>query len=322
MTRYLIRRLIQGVFLLFLMSIVFFLLLHAIPGGPEAVYFSPRMSGATRAHLAALLGLDRPLYVQYLAWLWNALHGNFGFSFSDGQPVMQEISQVLPNSLQLFAVAMPLALIAALLLGVTAAVRQYSITDYSTTVLAYFGIAMPVFWFALMVQYIFGVALHNALPIYGIQSPDTTGFSTFDLIVDRFLHLILPGFVLALLFIATWSRYLRSSMLDVVKQDYIRTAKAKGLAGRSVFFRHALRNALIPLVTQVAIDVGAIFGGAVITETVFAIPGVGKFFYDSLTARDYPILLALLLISSAAVILCNILADVLYAVFDPRIRYS
>jgi peptide/nickel transport system permease protein len=321
MWRYIVRRLIQAVVLLWIMSIAYFLLLHIIPGGPTAVYFSPRMSGAVRAQLAHNLGLDRPLYIQYFSWIWSALHGNFGYSFLDGQPVLQEIGQLVPNTLELFLAALFFALAVAILLGVIAAVRQYSITDYITTVLSYFGIAMPVFFFGEILQFVFGVRMH-LLPIYGIASASTDGFTPLDNFQDRLIHLILPMTALSLLFIAGWSRYLRSSMLDVVKQDYIRTAKAKGLAGRTVFFRHALRNALIPLLTQVAIDFGLIFGGAVITETVFAWPGLGQLFYNSLEARDYPILLALLLLSATSVILFNLLADVLYSVVDPRIRYS
>lgn len=326
MWRYIIRRLIQAVVLLWIMSVAYFLLVHLLPGGPTAVYFSPRMSGAVRAQLAHNLGLDRPLYIQYLAWVWSALHGNFGYSFADGQPVMQIIGQLTPNTLELFLAALSFALVVAILLGVVAAVRQYSITDYVTTVLAYFGIAMPIFFFAEILQFIFGVELRPGgqplLPIYSISSAVTNGFTPLDNFQDRALHLILPMVCLSLIFIAGWSRYLRSSMLDVVKQDYIRTAKAKGLPGRTVFFRHALRNALIPLLTQVAIDFGAIFGGAVITETVFAWPGLGQLFFNSLQARDFPILLAMLLIGATSVILFNLLADVLYSVIDPRIRYS
>ncbi len=326
MWRYIVRRLIQTIVLLWIMSIAYFLLLHLLPGGPEAVLFSPRMPGFVRAQLRHDYGLDRPLYVQYFDWVLNALRGNFGYSFSDGQSVMAEIGQLTPNTLELFLAALTFALVIAILLGVIAAVRQYSITDYVTTVLSYFGIAMPVFFFAVILQFVFGVALHPGgqplLPIFGIASPDTTGFSPLDNFQDRVLHLILPMTALSLLFIAGWSRYLRSSMLDVVKQDYIRTAKAKGLSGRSVFFRHALRNALIPLLTQVAIDFGGIFGGAVITETVFAWPGLGRHFFEALQARDYPVLLAMLLIGATSVILFNLLADVLYSVIDPRIRYS
>ncbi len=321
MRRYLIRRLLQAVVMLFLMSIALFGLIHAMPGGPEAVLFSPRMTLATRLALRKLYGLDKPLPVQYLDWLGNVLHGNFGNSFADGQPVLSEIGARFPNTLELFLAALLLALIVAVLLGVVSAVRQYSITDYSTTILAYFGISMPIFWFGLILQEIFGVQL-GWLPTSFISSPDTTGFTTLDNFVDRVDHLILPMVCLSLLFIAGWSRYLRSSMLDVVKQDYIRTARAKGLSSRLVFFRHALRNALIPLVTQVAIDFGGIAGGAAITETVFGWPGMGSFFIQSLQARDFPVLLAMLLLSAATVIAFNLLADVLYAVIDPRIRYS
>ncbi|WIG57998.1 MAG: ABC transporter, permease protein 1 (cluster 5, nickel/peptides/opines) [Ktedonobacterales bacterium] len=321
MRRYVIRRLIQAVVMLFVMSIGLFLLIHAMPGGPDAVLFSPRMTAATRANLRHQYGLDQPLIQQYLSWLKSVLTGNLGFSFASGQPVAAEIGARIPATLELFAVSLSFALVVAILLGVISAVRQYSLTDYSVTVLSYFGIAMPVFFFALIMQEIFGVKL-GWLPTCCRTSADTTGFTAFENFQDAVIHLIMPAVVLSFLFIAGWSRYLRSSMLDVVKQDYIRTAKAKGLASRSVFFGHALRNALIPLLTQVAIDVGAVFGGAVITETIFAWPGLGKLFYNSLQARDYPVLLSMLLLGAASVIVFNLLADVLYAVIDPRIRYS
>jgi peptide/nickel transport system permease protein len=320
MRRYIIRRLAQTVVMLFVMSLVFFLLIHALPGGPDKVFFSPRTPPEARAELRKSLGLDQPLPIQYWSWLTQALRGNFGYSIADGQPVIQEIGSRLPATLELFLASLTFALIVAIILGVVSAARQYSITDYSVTVLAYFGISMPVFFFGLVLQYIFGVQL-QILPTIGIATPNAN-FGPLESFEDRVVHLILPMIVLSLLFIAGWSRYLRSSMLDVVKQDYVRTAKAKGLSSRNVFFRHALRNALIPMLTQVAIDFGAIAGGAAITETVFAWPGVGRLFIDSLTARDYPVLLALLLLSTACVLLFNLLADILYSVVDPRIRYS
>lgn len=321
MTRYLIRRIIQSVAMLFIMSIVFFTLIHLIPGGPAAVLFSPHLSLAARQQLTHSYGLDQPVTVQYLTWIGKFLRGDFGSSFANGLPVSSEIVGRLPATLELLLSAFAFALVIAILLGVTAAVRQYSLTDYSTTVLAYIGISMPIFAFGVVLQEVFGVQL-GWLPTFSNQSGVTTGFTATDFFVDGLLHLILPTVALSLLFIAVWSRYLRSSMLDVVKQDYIRTARAKGLSGRTVFFRHALRNALIPLTTQVAIDVGGIFSGAVITETVFAWPGLGRLFFDSLEARDYPVLLAMLMISTASVIFFNLVADVLYSVLDPRIRYS
>jgi peptide/nickel transport system permease protein len=329
MGRYIIRRLLQAVFLLFMLSIFLFLLLHLLPGGPQNVLFNPRLTRAARAALAHKYGLDKPLPLQYLFYMQHLFQGDLT-SINTNRPVLLEIGSRLQYTLQLFALALSFALVIALLLGVISAVRQYSVTDYTVTVLSYFGIAMPVFFFALILQQLFGVTLRpffeNVLgfdwPVFGVTSNDTSSFTTLQLIGDRLLHLALPTLVLSLLFIAQWSRYLRSSMLDTVKQDYIRTARAKGLSGRTVFFRHALRNALIPFITVVALDFAGFAGGAVITETKFALPGVGKLFYDSLTYRDFPVLLTLLLFIAAVVILFNLLADVLYGVLDPRISYS
>lgn len=323
MFRYIIRRILQSILLLFIMSIAFFILLHLMPGGPDQAIGAnnPRITGATRAAIRHRYGLDQPLPIQYLTWLGAALHGDFGFSIETTRPVITEIAERLPNTLELFATALGLALVCAILLGVIAAVKQYSLTDYTITVLAYAGISMPVFWFGLILQEIFGVQLH-LLPIYGIASPDTTGFSQTDLFVDRLLHLILPAIMLGMLFIASWSRFLRSSMLDVIRQDYIRTARAKGLSPRVVLFRHALRNALIPLLTVVAISFGGVVGGAVITEQVFAWPGMGSLFFFALGLPDYPILMAFLILGAASVITFNLLADILYAAVDPRVRYS
>lgn len=330
MRRYIIRRLLQAVLLLFILSIFFFLLIHAIPGGPERVFLAPRQTAEARRQIIHNLGLDQPLYIQYLKWLGGLLHGDLGTSFTDNQPVASDIVARIPATLELFAAALSFALVVAIIFGVVSAVRQYSILDYTLTTFAYFGISMPIFWFGLILQELFGVTLLPMFyysfglrwPIFGLSAPDTSDYSTLQLFGDRLLHLVLPTLVLSLLFIAGWSRYLRSSMLDTVKQDYIRTARAKGLGGRTIFFRHALRNALIPFVTVVAIDFGGIFAGATITETVFAWPGLGLLFFDSLDDRNYPILLAMLLIAATSVIVFNLIADVLYGVIDPRIRYS
>jgi peptide/nickel transport system permease protein len=323
MVRFLIRRLLQAVLMVFILSIAFFTMIHLVPGGPDAAIGAgnPRITQDQKDALRRKYHLDDPLPVQYYSWLTNALHGDFGNSITDGRPVTTEIEERLPATLELFLTALSFALVMAIILGVLAAVKQYSITDYSITVLSYAGISMPVFWFALVMQEIFGVQLH-LLPVYGRYSLNLENPSQLDLLIDYGLHLILPAIVLSLLFIAAWSRFLRSSMLDVVKQDYIRTAKAKGLSSRSVFFRHALRNALIPLVTVVALSFGGIVGGAVITEQVFAWPGMGSLFFFALNLPDYPILLAYLVLGSASVIIFNLIADVLYAVIDPRIRYS
>ncbi len=321
MRRYLIRRLIQAVVMLFVMSVIFFLLIHAIPGGPDRVLFNPKLPPAVRIQLRHQFGLDQPLYVQYVNWITQVLHGNFGTSFVDNQPVMSDIGARVPATLELFIVGMSFALIVAIVLGVFSAVRQYSLTDYLVTVLAYFGISMPVFFFGLVLQEIFAVKL-GWFPDLGRASVDQSGFTALEIFEDYAVHLVLPVLMFSLLFIAVWSRYLRSSMLDVVKQDYIRTARAKGLSSRVVFFRHGLRNALIPLITQVAIDFGGIAAGAVITEGIFAWPGLGQLFLSSLTDRDSPVILAMLIFITASVIAANLIADILYGVVDPRIRYS
>jgi peptide/nickel transport system permease protein len=320
MGRYLIRRVLQALLLLFLLSLGMFLLIHALPGGPEQVIFNPRLSAAGRAAIRARFGLDQPLYIQYLKWIGNALIGNFGFSFVTNQPVSDLLAERFPATLELFSYSLVLALILAITIGVVSAVRQRTVTDYALTTLAYFGIAMPIFLFGLFAQDIFGVWLH-ILPTSGTATLGYA-FDPFNAFLDHLEHLLLPMLVLAISFIAGWSRYMRASMIEVTKQDYMRTARAKGVAPVPLLIRHALRNAVIPLITIVAIDFGQVAGGATITEGVFAWPGMGLLFIDSLTNRDFPVLLAIVMIGAVFVIAFNLLADVLYAVMDPRIRYS
>lgn len=320
MGRYIIRRLLQAILLLFLLSLGMFLLLHLLPGGPVGVLFNPRQSGAVKAAITKAFGLDQPLIVQYFRWLGSAITGNFGYSFADYQPVLQIIGQRFPATLELFSYALGFALILAITIGVISAVRQGSITDYSLTSLSYFGISMPIFLFGLFAQYVFGVWLHW-LPTSGTQTYGYT-FDTFGQYLDHVSHLLLPMLVLSLAFIAGWSRYIRSSMIGVIKQDYMRTARAKGVGPVSLLVRHALRNAVIPLITVVALDFGQVAGGAAITEGIFSWPGMGSLFLASLDARDYPVLLAMLLLGAVFVVMFNLLADILYAVVDPRIRYS
>lgn len=320
MGRYIIRRLLQAIPLLILVSIAMFGLIHALPGGPDQVIFNPHLTAAGRAALRAKFGLDDPLPVQYLKWLSQILVGNFGYSFQTNQPVSQILAERFPNTLELFGTALLVALVLAVILGIIAAVRQGSVVDYTLTTVSYFGIAMPVFVLGLIAQNIFAVNLHW-FPPSGTSSP-IYGLSAFQSTLDRLDHLVLPMSVLAIAFIAGWSRYMRSSMIEVVKQDYMRTAQAKGVSPISMLIKHALRNAVIPLITVVAIDFGAVAGGAAITEGVFAWPGMGLQFLDSLDQRDYPVLLAMLILSAVFVISFNLLADILYAVMDPRIRYS
>ncbi|GCE25540.1 oligopeptide transport system permease protein AppB [Dictyobacter alpinus] len=320
MGQYLIRRLLQAIPLLILTSILMFLLIHAIPGGPEAVYDNPNLDAAGRQALRASFGLNDPLPIQYIKWIGNALHGNFGNSLYTSQPVGEVLAQRFPATLELFLTAFVLSLLMTVVLGTASAAYQGKPLDYTLTSLAYFGISMPIFLLGLLMQDVFASSL-NWLPPSGTATLGYT-FSPFNAFLDHLMHLVMPMIVLAVTFTARWSRYLRTSMIDVTRQDYMRTGKAKGVAPGRLLLQHALRNAVIPLITIVAIDFGSVAGGAAITEGVFAWPGMGQLFIDSLNRRDYPVLLTALLLSAIFVILFNLLADILYGVMDPRIRYS
>ncbi len=316
MSTYIIRRVVQAIPLLGAISVALFGLLHLIPGGPEEVALNPMMTEQSRHDMVVRLGLDQPAPVQYVKWLWAALHLDFGSAFADGRPVIVVIGERVPATLELLGAAFALALLLAVPLGVIAAVKQYTLVDHALTVVSYLGISMPVFWFAEML--ILGLAIHRRwFPTGGMRT-----LGAPPSLLDSLHHLVLPAVVVALVLIAHWSRYLRASMLEVLHQDYLRTARAKGVGWWRVIMRHALRNALIPLVTVVALDLGHIFGGAVITETIFSWPGLGRLFYDSLSSRDYPVLLAMMVLSAVTVVACNLIADLLYTVLDPRIHYS
>src|SRR5260370_16555274 len=296
MGRYIIRRLLQAIPLLFLVSIFMFAVIHALPGGPEAVIFNPHLDAAGRAALRARFGLDYAVAIQYFKWLGRDLSGDFGFSFVTNEPVTDILGQRFPVTLHLFSSALILALFIAITLGVLSAVRQRTIVDYTLTTLSYFGIAMPIFLFGLFAQDIFGVWLHW-LPTSGTQSFGYT-FDPFGAFLDHLSHLVLPMLVLAISFIAGWSRYMRSSMIEVIKQDYIRTARAKGVAPIPVLLRHALRNPVLPLITVLPIDFRALAVRALTSDGVFACPGMGKLFIDSLEPRDFPVLFWLLLLGA------------------------
>lgn len=317
MISYTARRLVQMIPLLFGISIVLFAVIQAAPGGPEGALFEsgrfidPAVIEAYRERL----GVDQPVHIQYMRWLSAALSGDLGTSFSTTRPVAEMIVERLPATLELMGAAFVFAAVVAILLGIVSAVRQYSWFDHLGTGLSFVGIAMPVFWFALILQLVFGVFL-GWLPIAGTE---TVGAASLG---DHLLHLILPTVVLSFNYVAGWSRYLRSSLISVLRTDYIRTARAKGLPERRVIGVHALRNALIPLLSIMALNLSSLFSGAVITETVFAWPGIGRMFVQAMFARDYPLLMGILMLGSLMVIVFNLVADLLYGMLDPRIRYD
>ena len=346
MGQYVVRRLLQTLGMLLLLSILLFALVNLAPGGPLAGYGQSRHILPDRAEiLKRQFGLDKPLTVQYLIWLvgndWmrvdangdgiidgygtrrGILHGDFGFSFRTRQPVLVEIRQRLWNTIYLMSVTLLVALGIAIPIGIISAARQYSLFDIVVTTFSFAGQAVPDFWLGLILILIFYGWLIN--PFTGEPLLPSGGMYSLEsqlVVLDRIKHLILPVTTGALGWIAWYSRFMRSSMLDVIHQDYLRTARAKGANQRIVLFHHALRNALIPLVTLFALDLPYIFGGSVYIETIFAWPGMGRLYYQAATQRDYPLLIAILIIGAGLMILSNLLADLLYAYLDPRIRYS
>jgi peptide/nickel transport system permease protein len=321
---YVVRRTFQAVPLLFLISMILFLIIHSAPGGGLGPYLqNPHITPADIARLKHNLGLDQPLPVQYIAWLGQVLRGDFGYSTSNSEPVFNAIVERLPSTFLLMGTAYAIAMIVGISAGLFAAVRPYTTWDYVITTFAFFGQSMPVFWLALMLQ--LGLAVHGIpLPFgYLIQLPsaEMSSSDTFNL-GDRISHLILPATVLAFLNIALYSRFMRSSMLEVVRTDYMRTAAAKGLSFRTILFKHGLKNALIPLVTVTALTLPGLFGGAIVTESIFAWPGEGRLFITALGQEDIAVLLGFLLINATLVVFFNLLADVVYAWLDPRVKYD
>jgi peptide/nickel transport system permease protein len=321
---YVVRRTLAAIPLLLLISIILFVILNNAPGGPLAPYLqNPHITPADIERLKHNLGLDKPLWYRYFVWLFTVMHGDFGYSTSNSEPVIQAIKERLPATLELMGASFVVSLVIGLAAGIFSAVRPYSIADYFITTLAFFGQSMPVFWFALMLQLLFAV---HGIPLpggYEIVLP-SAGMSTsdsFDL-GDRIQHLILPVIVLALLSLALYSRFMRSSLLEVTKTDYMRTAAAKGLSGTTILFKHGLKNALIPVVTIVALSLPGVLGGAIVTETIFAWPGAGRMFYNALQQSDIALMMGYLLILAVAVVFCNLLADILYAWLDPRVAYD
>lgn len=330
-----------------LLSVLIFALVNLAPGGPLSGQGQSRHIDPDKVELLKRqFGLDKPIPMQYLIWLvgndWmqvdtngdgvmdgygtrqGILRGDFGFSFRTRQPVLAEIGQRLPNTAYLTIITMLVAVLIAIPIGIISAIRQYSPFDITVTTFSFAGQAIPEFWLGLILILVFYAWLKNPftggplLPSGGMTSIDIAGFDLWD----RIVHLILPVVTGALGWIAWYSRFLRSSMLDVIHQDYIRTARAKGLSNWGVLSKHALRNALVPLVTLLALDLPYIFGGAIFVETLFAWPGMGRLYYQAALERDYPVLLAVLIIGAAFIILSNLIADILYAYLDPRIRYE
>ncbi|MCS7172903.1 MAG: ABC transporter permease [Armatimonadetes bacterium] len=321
MIRYLVRRLLQMVPLVFGISVILFLVLVMAPGDPTDLLLAgnPKVRAEDIRLLREIYGLEDPLPIRYLKWLRAAVRGDFGYSRIYKVPVMDLIAERLANSLWLTVPSFLLAVAVAVPVGIYSALHQYSKVDYAATFFAFFGVSIPAFWFGILLIYIFAVQL-RWLPPGGFSTPGVP--EGWPAVLDRLRYMVLPVLVLSFLSMAALTRYTRASMLEVIRQDYIRTARAKGLRESVVIVKHALRNALIPIVTVLALLIPGLFAGAPLTETVFSWPGVGRLLVESVLGGDYAVAQAALLFLSILVLLANLLADVAYALLDPRIRYE
>jgi peptide/nickel transport system permease protein len=315
MIRYLVRRVLGAIPLLLGISFLVFILVNAAPGNPfDALILNPGTRPQDIQALNKAYGLDKPLPVRYFVWLGHVAQGDFGRSLINYQPERESVMARLPNTLKLTLAAFLLALIFSIPVGVYCAVRRNSIFDHIATVASVAGVSLPTFWFGLLLILLFAVQL-GWLPTGGVAP--ARGEAT---ILAQLKHLIMPAFVLAISEIAGWTRYIRGQMLEVIRQDYIRTARAKGLKERAVIFQHALRNALLPLVTLFGLVIPNFFSGALITETIFAWPGIGLLTFEAAVARDYPVIMGTVMFSAVLVILGNLLSDIGYSLLDPRIK--
>jgi len=318
---YILRRTTLMLPMLIGVTLISFVIMNLAPGDPTTVYIDPSKPYDPQEIEAIRkdLGLDQPLFVRYGLWLRRTARGDLGYSFVSRRPVIKEITDRIPNSMLLAISSMVISFVIGSLIGVFSALNQYRVSDYIITVLAFLGISTPGFWLALMMILVFTGWL-GWLPSVGMTSIEV-GPGTFERLIDLLRHMIMPVVVLSLPGIASWARYQRSAMLEVIRQDYILTARSKGLPEKLVIGRHAVRNAAIPVVTILGMSLPGLIGGSALIESVFAWPGMGRLGVNAAFSRDYPILLGVTLISSFLVMLGNLIADVLYAVVDPRIRY-
>ncbi|MCP4650089.1 MAG: ABC transporter permease [PVC group bacterium] len=323
MLTYITRRLIMLIPLLIGISLISFLVIHLSPGKPTDVQFqfNQKVSLEVRERLEKLYGLDKPVLVQYGEWLKRMARFDFGRSFIDERPVTEKIMERIPITVTINILSLGLIFLMAVPIGVFSAVKEGSFYDRAMTVFVFVGFAMPTFWLALLLMKFFGVTLHW-LPVSGMRSLQFEYYTFWGKLADYARHLCLPVCISAFTGLAGLSRYMRTNMLHVLRQDYIRTAKAKGLNQNRIYFRHALKNALLPVITILGLSVPGLIGGSVIFESIFAIPGMGKLFYDGVMSRDYPVIMGVLVIGAFLTLLGNLLADLAYCAADPRIRYS
>ncbi len=328
MTGYVVRRLLGAVPLVLGIATIVFFAVNLAPGEPGLYYISPGMTAEVVEQMRANFGLDEPVHIRYVKWLGAMLTGDFGYSFSHSRPVLDVLADFLPNTLLLSACALVVAFFFGVILGTLQAIRQYSLRDSVMSVVMLFFYSMPSFWLALMLILTLSLFARNVwewpiwFPASGMTSTDYDFLSFGEQVRDRIAHLVLPTLSLSLVLTAGIARYMRGSMLEVIRQDYVRTARAKGLAESTVVFKHALRNALIPIITLVGLLMPVLFSGTIFIEYVFAWPGMGRTISGAIGTRDSPLVMAGSFFFATMVVMANLIADVLYAVVDPRIRYE
>lgn len=314
--RYVIRRIIVGTVLIFFVLILNFIIIHAAPGGPEMVYLHPKLTPEAIARIRANFGLDKPLSGQFLSYVGSVLRGNMGISYFTGRPVTSTIAEKIPATLLLMVPSMTIAIILGMLLGIYAARKPFSKTDRVITAISIAGYSMPVFWLGLLFLTIFTVRL-GLFP--------SSGYATLGVelsVLDVLHHMVLPVTTLVIYWLAWFTLFTRASLIEVQGLPFIAAARAKGLPSRTVFYRHALRNALLPVVTIIGLFAAFILAGAIVTETVYTWPGLGLLFFQSVMRRDYPVLLGLFLVTAIMVVLMNLITDIVYGILDPRITYD
>ncbi|MCJ7703648.1 MAG: ABC transporter permease, partial [Anaerolineales bacterium] len=318
---------IQLIPIMWIISVIIFVLLQLTPGDPaSALEDNPNITAEDRARYEESLGLNDPLHIKYLKWGGNVLRGELGISIATKRPVAQEILDRLPNTLKLMVLAQVMTLLLAIPVGIISAVKQYSLFDHISTTIAFWGQSIPIFWFGLLLIMLFSLTLKNAdggplFPaggMYNLRLYDSTNAP----LSDRIYHMILPVFMLTMFSAGRYTRFMRSSMLDVLHQDYLATARAKGLRERVVILLHALKNAAIPVITILALDMPLIFSGAVFTETIFSWPGMGRLFIRSVERSDYDLVMGIIMINALLILFFNLFADIVYAYLDPRVRYD
>lgn len=321
MKNYIIRRIIQMIPVLLGILFILFFILEQAPGTPVSNMMDPKMTPEQKAELALKLGLDTPWYERFVNWVGEALQGNLGYSINHKKPVTDVIGDYAGATMLLALISLVISILIGIPAGVISATKQYSIADNVLTVISFIGISIPSFFFGLLLLKFFAVDI-QLFPLFGLQDPLLMSNNLFDKIKDVAWHLFLPSIVLGLNSTASFMRYTRSSMLEVVKQDYIRTARAKGLKEKTVIYRHAFRNAVIPIITLLGFWIPGLLSGAVVTETIFALPGLGKISVEATMTRNYPLILGINAMLAVLTLIGALVADLLYAVADPRIRFD